>query len=73
MNRLPRSTVLIALALVAGTSLFAQSVPEIGFDANADFLTLPSFGEVAGVLAVVDDQYPHWHLRTYAYISSIFR
>jgi hypothetical protein len=49
MNRILRSTVLIALALVAGTSLFAQSAREIAFDANADFLTLPSFGEVAGV------------------------
>ena len=49
MNRILRSTVLVALALVAGTSLVAQSAKEIAFDANVDFLTLPSFGEVAGV------------------------
>ena len=36
-------------ALVAGTSLYAQSTPEINFDANADILSLPSYGEVAGV------------------------
>jgi len=36
-------------ALLLGASLFAQSVPEINYDANADILTLPSFGEVAGV------------------------
>jgi DNA-binding beta-propeller fold protein YncE len=41
---------LVAAAGVAlGASLFAQSVPELNFDANADVLTLPSFGEVAGV------------------------
>ena len=39
----------IAVALAAGVSMFAQSMPEIAYDANADFLTLPSFGEVAGV------------------------
>src|SRR5512132_4687192 len=43
-------TVLLA-SVVAGGSLVAQSpsVKEIAFDANADFLTLPSYGEVAGV------------------------
>ncbi len=35
--------------LVAGASLVAQSVPEIAFDANADIINLPSYGEVAGV------------------------
>jgi len=35
--------------IVAGGSLIAQSVPEIGFDANADIISLPSYGEVAGV------------------------
>src|SRR5262244_718807 len=40
---------LVLAALVAGTSLYAQSVPEITFDANADLLSLPSYGEVAGV------------------------
>jgi DNA-binding beta-propeller fold protein YncE len=42
-----RSLLLVALA--AGTSLYAQSTPEINFDANADLLSLPSYGEVAGV------------------------
>ncbi|HUR34667.1 MAG TPA: peptidyl-alpha-hydroxyglycine alpha-amidating lyase family protein [Vicinamibacterales bacterium] len=37
-----------ALAVV-GVSLAAQSVPEIRYDAVADALTLPSYGEVAGV------------------------
>ena len=35
--------------IVAGGSLVAQSVPEIGYDANADIISLPSYGEVAGV------------------------
>ena len=41
-----------ALAAAAGASLFAQSVPDLAYDANADFLTLPPntyLGEVAGV------------------------
>src|SRR5947207_1583390 len=38
-----------AAALAAGTSLLAQSVPEIQYDAKADILSLPSYGEVAGV------------------------
>lgn len=38
-----------AAAFAVGATLLAQSVPEISYDANADFLTLPSFGEVAGV------------------------
>ena len=49
MTKMLRSAAVVAAALVAGASLFAQSVKEIGFDANADFLTLPSVGEVAGV------------------------
>jgi len=36
-------------ALLLSVSLFAQSVPEINYDATADILNLPSFGEVAGV------------------------
>ena len=47
--RVLRSTVVAAAAFAAGASLFAQSVPELNYDANADFLTLPSYGEVAGV------------------------
>src|SRR5262245_22906666 len=41
--------------LVASTTLavtaapVAQSIRELGYDANADVLTLPSYGEVAGV------------------------
>src|SRR6266852_8925703 len=42
-----RSVVVVAIAI--GVPLFAQSVPDITYDANADFLTLPSYGEVAGV------------------------
>ena len=49
MKKILCSTAVVAAAFVAGASLFAQSVKEIGFDANADFLTLPSVGEVAGV------------------------
>ena len=48
MKRLLNVLVAVA-ALGLGASLFAQSVPEINYDANADILTLPSFGEVAGV------------------------
>jgi len=40
---------LLAFALAAGATLLAQSVTEIAYDANADFVTLPSYGEVAGV------------------------
>src|SRR6185503_16298083 len=35
--------------IVLGGGLAAQSTPEITFDANADILSLPSYGEVAGV------------------------
>ena len=41
-----------AAALAAGVSLFAQTAPDINYDANADVLQLPSgtyLGEVAGV------------------------
>jgi hypothetical protein len=42
--------VLVAGAAIGlGVSLAAQSVPELNYDANADILSLPSFGEVAGV------------------------
>src|SRR5215213_8431048 len=37
-----------ALAVI-GVSLAAQTVPEIRYDGVADALTLPSYGEVAGV------------------------
>jgi len=42
----------VVLTCLAATGLGAQSVPEIRFDATADFLKLPpnvTFGEVAGV------------------------
>src|SRR6266849_3341850 len=42
-----RSIVVCAIAL--GASISAQSVPDINYDANADMLSLPSYGEVAGV------------------------
>src|SRR3954451_22041349 len=38
-----------ALASVLGASIYAQSVTELTYDANADILSLPSYGEVAGV------------------------
>src|SRR5947208_6317792 len=43
--------ILLALALFGSLaiSLFAQGPRELAFDANADFLQLPSFGEVAGI------------------------
>jgi DNA-binding beta-propeller fold protein YncE len=45
----PLRAVLLA-ALAAGTSLYAQSsTPDINFDANADLISLPAYGEVAGV------------------------
>src|SRR5262245_29851746 len=38
-----------AAALAAGVSLTAQSVPTLNFDGAIDTLSLPSYGEVAGV------------------------
>jgi DNA-binding beta-propeller fold protein YncE len=38
-----------AAAAAFGTALFAQSVPEVNYDAVADIISLPSYGEVAGV------------------------
>ena len=38
-----------ALVLAASAGLFAQSVPDINYDAVADVISLPSYGEVAGV------------------------
>ena len=40
---------LVAATVAFSAPLFAQSVPEITFDSNIDFLTLPAYGEVAGV------------------------
>jgi 6-bladed beta-propeller protein len=45
--RVLRSVAVAAIAV--GVPLFAQSTPDIAYDANADILTLPSYGEVAGV------------------------
>src|SRR5207247_9828553 len=43
-----KKTLLLVL-LALGVSVYGQSVPEINYDANADMIQLPSFGEVAGV------------------------
>jgi hypothetical protein len=48
MTRLFNALVAVA-ALGLGASLFAQPVPDINYDAVADMLSLPSYGEVAGV------------------------
>src|SRR6188508_1246214 len=44
-----RTFVLLIAAIVSGGALVAQAIPEIGYDAMADLLSLPSYGEVAGV------------------------
>src|SRR3954462_14148754 len=41
--------IVIGLLLASTIALYGQSPREIAFDANADFLQLPSYGEVAGV------------------------
>jgi hypothetical protein len=38
-----------AASIAAGITVYAQSTPDISFDANADVLSLPAYGEVAGV------------------------
>ena len=48
MKRFLRCLVASGAVAVAAVP-YAQSVREINYDANADVLTLPSFGEVAGV------------------------
>jgi hypothetical protein len=49
MKRLTHAVLATAFAATLGLTLGAQSVPELAFDANANLLQLPSFGEVAGV------------------------
>src|SRR5436309_9405851 len=52
MNIGRRGILVLAAAFIAAAMLSAQSVPTIAYDANADFLTLPTnthLGEVAGV------------------------
>ena len=44
-----RTLVFVIAAALSGAALVAQSVPEITFDAVADIISLPSYGEVAGV------------------------
>ena len=44
-----RTFLLLIGAAVGSAALVAQSVPEINYDANADIISLPSYGEVAGV------------------------
>jgi len=39
----------VAATFAFGTTLLAQSVREISYNADADFLSLPNYGEVAGV------------------------
>jgi DNA-binding beta-propeller fold protein YncE len=45
----PVQFLVAAATLAFGAVLFAQSVPEIAFDASTDFITTPAYGEVAGV------------------------
>ena len=44
-----RALLLLIGATVGGAALFAQSIPEIAYDGNTDLISLPSYGEVAGV------------------------
>ena len=46
MKHVLRFAILASWAV--GTSVGAQSVPEIAFDAKADLFLLPPYGEVAG-------------------------
>jgi len=41
--------VVMAAGLAATAGVFAQSVPDINYDAVADAIALPSYGEVAGI------------------------
>jgi hypothetical protein len=41
--------VVAAALLAAGAALVAQSVPDLNYEANADIISLPAYGEVAGV------------------------
>jgi sugar lactone lactonase YvrE len=38
-----------AASAAFSAALFGQSIPDINYDANADIISLPSYGEVAGV------------------------
>jgi NHL repeat-containing protein len=40
---------IVAAAIAAGASLLAQTASDITYDANADLINLPAYGEVAGV------------------------
>ena len=48
MKRILQTSV-VAAAIAAGVSLTAQSVPTLNFDGATDVISLPSYGEVAGV------------------------
>lgn len=48
MKRVLQSFV-VAAAFAAGVSLIAQSAPQLNFDSATDVISLPSYGEVAGV------------------------
>jgi 6-bladed beta-propeller protein len=49
MKQITALVIAAAIAIGVGARIGAQSVPELGYDANPDILTLPSYGEVAGV------------------------
>src|SRR4026209_430317 len=44
-----RILLLVVSAAISSAALVAQSVPQINYDAVADIISLPSYGEVAGV------------------------
>src|SRR5690242_3922342 len=41
--------ILAGLLLASSAALFAQTAPELTYDGNIDFISLPAYGEVAGV------------------------
>lgn len=42
-------SLMVAAVVALSTALLAQAAPELAYDANAEMLSLPSYGEVAGV------------------------
>src|SRR6187397_90304 len=44
-----RTLLVVIAAAMSGAALVAQAIPEINYDAVADIISLPSYGEVAGV------------------------
>src|SRR5262245_4893398 len=43
------ATFVLGASVAAGVAVYAQNAPDSSFDANADVIQLPSYGEVAGV------------------------